>query len=87
MISWLQLSQREEARQTAVILILRHQLAVLQRRQPSRLTLNEGDLALLATRRNITALILRLSRENPEWGYRRIHGELAGPAARPSGSR
>jgi hypothetical protein len=33
-ISWLRLSQREEARQTAGILILRHQLAVLQRRQP-----------------------------------------------------
>ena len=30
------------------------------------------------TRRNIKAPVLRLARENPEWGYRRIHGELAG---------
>ena len=28
--------------------------------------------------RNIKALVLRLARENTEWGYRRIHGELAG---------
>jgi len=124
--AWLRLSRREETWKTAEILILRHQLAVLQRHQPRRPKLNWADRALLAallgvipkarrrglrllvtpdtilrwhrdivrrrwaarsmrgktgrpaTRRNIKALILRLARENPEWGYRRIHGELAG---------
>ena len=124
--SWLRLSRHEEAWQTAEILILRHQLAVLQRQQPRRPNLNWADRALLATlhgvvpkarrqglrllvtsdtilrwhrdiirrrwaarsmrgrtgrpatRRSIRALVLRLARENPEWGYRRIHGELAG---------
>jgi putative transposase len=123
---WLRLSRREEAWKTAEILILRHQLAVLQRHQPRRPKLNWADRALLAallsvipkarrqglrllvtpetivrwhrdiarrrwaarsrsgrtgrpaTRRNIRALVLRLARENPGWGYRRIHGELAG---------
>ena len=126
MASWLRLSRREEAWKTAEILILRHQLTVLQRQQRHRPRLNWADRALLATllgviptarrhglrllvtpgtivrwrrdivrrhwaarsmrgrtgrpatRRNIRALVLRLARENPEWGYRRIHGELAG---------
>jgi transposase len=124
--AWLWLSRREETWKTAEILILRHQLTVLQRRQPRHPKLNWADRALVAallgvipnarrhglrllvtpdtivrwhrdivrrrraarskrgrtgrpaTRRNIKALVLRLARENPEWGYRRIHGELAG---------
>jgi len=132
--AWLQLSRREETWKTAEILILRHQLAVLQRQQPRRLKLNWADRALLATllsvipkarrhglrllvtpdtivrwhrdivrRRwaarsmhgktgrpatcaNIRALVLRLARENPEWGYRRIHGELAGLGVRVAAS-
>ena len=126
MASWLRLSRRKEAWQTAENLVLRHHLAVLQRRQPRRPKLNWADRALLvtlldvipraqrqglrllvtpdtilrwhrnivrgrwaarsmrgktgrpATRRHIKALVLRLAGENPEWGYRRIHGELAG---------
>src|ERR1017187_1043441 len=119
--AWLRLARREETWKTAEILILRHQLTVLQRRQPRRPKLNRADRALLATLlsvipkarrhglrllvtpdtilrwhhdiarrrqaarsthgstgRNIRALVLRPARENPEWGYRRIHGELAG---------
>jgi len=124
--AWLRLSRREEAWKIAEILILRHQLLVLQRQSTARPKLAWADRALLAallgvipkarrhglrllvtpctilrwhrdivrrrwaarskrgragrpaTQRNIKALVLRLARENPEWGYRRIHGELAG---------
>jgi transposase len=124
--AWLRLSRREETWKTAEILILRHQVTVLQRHQARRPRLNWADRALLATlfgvmpkarrhglqllitpdtivrwhrdivrrrwaarsacgrtgrpatRRNIRALARRLARENPHWGYRRIHGELAG---------
>src|SRR5579875_767324 len=37
-----------------------------------------GKTGRPATRRNVRALVLRLARGNPDWGYRRIHGELAG---------
>ena len=47
--SWLRLSRRQETWLIAEILILRHQLAVLQRRQPRRPKLNWADRALLAT--------------------------------------
>jgi hypothetical protein len=47
--SWLRLSQRDETWKTAEILILRHQLAVLQRRHPRRPDLNWADRALRAT--------------------------------------
>jgi len=43
--SWLRLSRHEEAWKTAEIL-LRHQLAVLQRQQPRRPNLNWADRAL-----------------------------------------
>src|ERR1022692_2421450 len=47
--AWLRRSRREEAWKTAGILILRHQLAVLQRRQPRRPNVNWADRALSAT--------------------------------------
>ena len=131
--SWLRLSQREETWKTAEILILRHQLAVLQRRQPRRPDLDWADRALLATllgvipkarrhglrllvtpdtivrwhrdilrrrwaarsmrgktgrpatRRNIRALVLRLARENPDWGYRRNPRRASRPGSEDSG--
>ena len=46
--SWLRLSRREDAWKTAEILILRHQLTVLQRRRPCRSRLNWADRALFA---------------------------------------
>jgi hypothetical protein len=46
---WQRVSRHEETRKTAEILILRRQLAVLQRRQPRRPGLNWADRALLAT--------------------------------------
>ena len=115
-------------------MILRHQLAVLQRQQPRRPNLNWADQALLATllsvipkvrhdgmlrlvapdtilrwrrdlvrrrwaarsrhgktgrpatRLSIRALVLRRARENPGWGYRRIHGELAGLGVKAAAS-
>ena len=109
----------------AEILVLRHQIAVLQRQLgTTRPRFSPGDRAFLAallnrlprgllgrirllvrpdtvlrwhrdllarrhaarcrpgrpgrprTLRSIRVLVLRLARENPSWGYRRIHGEL-----------
>src|ERR1017187_27208 len=46
--AWLRLARREDTWKTAEILILRHQLAVLQRQQPRRPNVNWADRALLA---------------------------------------
>jgi putative transposase len=59
---WLRLSRREETWQTAEILILRHQLAVLQRRQPRRPKLNWADRAPLAALPGVM----------PKTSYRRV---------------
>src|SRR5690349_3801749 len=46
---WLRLTRREDAWKTAEILILRHQVAILQRHQARRPKLTWADRALLAT--------------------------------------
>ena len=121
--SGLRLSRREEMWKTAEILILRHQVAVLQRqvRAPRLSWADRAVLAALArlmpgsqlrqlrlivsprtllrwhadlvrrhwvyprrvpgrprTAATLRALVLEMARDNPGWGYRRIHGEMAG---------
>ena len=125
-LSWMRLARRPGAWKDAEILLLRHQLDILQRQQVRKPRLRWSDRALIAalagvipkarrpglrllvspetvvrwhrdllrrrwaaksragrcgrpaTQRDIRALVLRLAAENPGWGYRRIHGELAG---------
>jgi putative transposase len=124
------LRRRSEREKEIEILLLRHQLRVLER-QVARPTLTPGDRALLAafsrvvprrawktslfvtpatllrwhrdlvacrwtyphrrpgrppTPAEVRALVVRLARENPGWGYRRIQGELVGLAVKLAAS-
>jgi transposase len=128
--SGLRLVGRQECWKDAEILLLPHQLGVLQRQQVRKRRLTWADRGLIAaltsvisrprraglrllvtpdtilrwhrdllrrrwaakcragrsgrpvTRRDIRRLVLRLAGENPTWGYRTIHGELAGLGVR-----
>ncbi len=64
--------------------ILRWRRDIIRRRRATRSM--RGKTGRPATRRNLKALALRLARENPEWGYRRIHGELARLGAKVAAS-
>lgn len=123
MFGWLALLARSDRTKDAEILILRHQVAVLQRQvKAPRLSWADravmaalarlvprsqlGQLRLIVSPRTplrwhaslvrrhwtyprraparpgtvkpVWALVLEMARDNPGWGYRRIHGELAG---------
>jgi hypothetical protein len=123
MFGWLALLARSGRAKDAEILILRHQVAVLQRqvRAPRLSWADRAVMAALArlvprsqlgqlrlivsprtllrwhaclvrrhwayprraggrpgTAKPVRALVLEITRDNPGWGYRRIHGELAG---------
>jgi putative transposase len=56
--------------------ILRWHRDIVRRRWARRS--RQGRSGRPATHRKIWAEVLRLARENEAWGYRRIHGELAG---------
>jgi putative transposase len=56
--------------------VLRWHRDLLARRHAARSRL--GRPGRPRTVRSIRLLVLRLARENPSWGYRRIHGELLG---------
>jgi transposase len=120
---WLALLARSDRAKDTEILILRHQVAVLQRQvKTPRLSwadravmaalarlLSRGQLGQLRliisprtllrwharlvrwhwtyprgapgrprTAKPVRVLVLEMARDNPGWGYRRIHGELAG---------
>ena len=123
LFGWLALLARSDRAKDAEILILRHQVAVLQR-QIKKPRLSWADRAVLAalarllpssqlrqlrliisprtllrwhadlvrrhwayprrspgrpgTAASVRALVLEMARDNQGWGYRRIHGELAG---------
>src|SRR5712691_2976971 len=79
MTSWLRLSRREEEWKTAEILLLRHQLAVLQRQQPRRPNLDWADRALLATLDGTQAHVLAVI----EHASRRIR--ILGVTLHPTG--
>ena len=120
---WLALLAHSDRAKDAEILLLRHQVAVLQR-QVKKPGLSWADRAVLAalarvlpgsqlrqlrliisprtllrwhahlirrhwtyprrapgrprTAKPVRALVLEMARDNPGWGYRRIHGELTG---------
>ena len=98
LMAWLRLARREEAWKVTEILLLRHQLAVLQRQQPRRPDLNWADRAFLAALLSVVPkarshglrllvnpdTILRWHREivRRRWAGRSMRGKTGRPATR-----
>src|ERR1035441_3852711 len=55
-----------------------HRDIVLRRWSRRSRRSRQGRSGRPATHRKVRSVVLRLARENESWGYRRIHGELAG---------
>ncbi|MFF5212531.1 hypothetical protein [Streptosporangium sp. NPDC000396] len=74
---WLILLSRSRASKDVEIMMLRHEVAVL-RRQIARPKPDWADQAVPAAPAGMLPVPLRarIGRENPRWGYRRVHGEL-----------
>jgi putative transposase len=64
--------------------VLRWHRDVVARRHAQRS--RPRHLGRLRTVRSIRVLVLRLVRENPGWGYRRVHGELLVPGVKVAAS-
>jgi putative transposase len=54
------------------------EFALASRAGRVRWTYSRRTIGRPRTERAIFELVLRLARENPSWGYRRVHGELVG---------
>jgi putative transposase len=87
-VDLLVLRGRSDRSKDVELLVLRHQLAVLHRQTP-RPRFGRTDRAILAAFARVLHrerwsmflvkpdTVVRIATENPAWGYRRIHGELA----------
>ena len=74
LLSWVMLDARSDTTNELPATILRRHRHLVRRRWTTPWT-RPGRPAIPASLR---ALIVRLATENPTWGYRRVHGELAG---------